>query len=54
MVRSQRRGIKVTEMSHIRRRIDVSEESFQFIASQLRYPEELGDTLDRILESLKK
>jgi hypothetical protein len=37
-----------------RRRIDVSEEAFQHIARQLRYPEELGDTLDRLLGVKKK
>jgi len=36
-----------------RRRIDVSEATFQYIAAHNTYPEGLGDTLDRLLR-LKK
>jgi len=36
-----------------RKRIDVSEETFEYIAKHLRYPEQLGDTLERLL-GLKK
>jgi hypothetical protein len=32
-----------------RKRIDVSDEAFDYISKQLKYPEQLGDTLDRIL-----
>jgi hypothetical protein len=33
----------------MRRRIDVSETTFQYLAKHNEYPEELGDTLDRLL-----
>ena len=36
-----------------RRRIDVNEKTFQYIAKHLQYPEQLGDTLERLL-GLKK
>jgi hypothetical protein len=39
--------------SKTRKRIDVSEHTFEYVAKNNRYPEELGDTLDRLL-NLKK
>jgi hypothetical protein len=37
----------------MRRRIDVSENTFNYVSRHNKYPEGLGDTLDRLL-GLKK
>lgn len=50
MVSHKGLDMKVSAVRLQRRRIDISENLYQLLARECRYPEELGDTLERLLK----